>query len=78
MSGPPFLLDHQALTEAKLIVLLNNHISTAMWCCSYEDGEGWSVLPRQTLGQPRSVVHEGLPGGDVGRGTRQDHREVPH
>jgi len=36
------LLDQavQALTDAKLIVLLNNHISTAMWCCSPHDGEG--------------------------------------
>ena len=23
-----------------MIVLLNNHISTAMWCCSPHDGEG--------------------------------------
>ena len=28
------------MTDAKLIVLLNNHISTAMWCCSPHDGEG--------------------------------------
>ena len=30
----------EALTEAGLIVLPNNHMSTAMWCCSMEDGEG--------------------------------------
>ena len=33
-------LPSKALTDAKLIILLNNHISTAMWCCSYDDGEG--------------------------------------
>jgi len=30
----------EALTEAGLIVLPNNHMSSAMWCCSMEDGEG--------------------------------------
>ena len=29
---------HQALTDAKLIVLLNNHISTAQWCCPSDEG----------------------------------------
>merc|ERR1719192_3003201 len=34
------LLDQavQALTDAKLIVLLNNHISTAQWCCPSDEG----------------------------------------
>merc|ERR1711887_276219 len=30
----------KALTDAKIIILPNNHMSTAMWCCSYDDGEG--------------------------------------
>jgi len=30
----------ESLTNHGLIVILNNHISTAMWCCSSEDGEG--------------------------------------
>jgi len=29
-----------ALSDAKLIVLPNSHVSTAMWCCSPDDGEG--------------------------------------
>ena len=32
------LKPHQALTDAKLIVLLNNHISTAQWCCPSDEG----------------------------------------
>jgi len=31
----------ESLTNNGLIVILNNHISTAMWCCSAEDGEGF-------------------------------------
>jgi len=30
----------KSLTDHGLIVILNNHISTAMWCCSFDDGEG--------------------------------------
>jgi len=30
----------KSLTDHGLIVILNNHVSTAMWCCSYDDGEG--------------------------------------
>merc|ERR1711872_476839 len=30
----------KALTDAKIIILPNNHVSTAMWCCSPDDGEG--------------------------------------
>jgi len=30
----------KALTDAKIIILPNNHMSTAMWCCSPDDGEG--------------------------------------
>eukprot|EP00088_Acartia_fossae_P046304 TRINITY_DN4998_c0_g1_i2.p1 TRINITY_DN4998_c0_g1~~TRINITY_DN4998_c0_g1_i2.p1 ORF type:complete len:374 (-),score=39.35 TRINITY_DN4998_c0_g1_i2:51-1172(-) len=30
----------KSLTDQGLIVILNNHISTAMWCCSMDDGEG--------------------------------------
>ena len=29
-----------ALTRAGLMVILNNHISAAMWCCSETDGNG--------------------------------------
>ena len=29
-----------ALSDAKLIVIPNSHVSTAMWCCSPDDGEG--------------------------------------
>lgn len=30
----------KALTDEKLMVVLNNHVSTATWCCSDSDGEG--------------------------------------
>ena len=29
-----------ALTKAGVMVILNNHISDAMWCCSEDDGNG--------------------------------------
>jgi len=29
-----------ALTDANVMVILNNHMSNAGWCCSYEDGNG--------------------------------------
>ena len=28
----------EALTKAEVITILNNHISTAQWCCPSEDG----------------------------------------
>mmetsp|Transcript_73364 Transcript_73364/g.174781 ORF Transcript_73364/g.174781 Transcript_73364/m.174781 type:complete len:584 (+) Transcript_73364:128-1879(+) len=30
----------KAVTDAGLLVILNNHVSTKMWCCSPWDGEG--------------------------------------
>lgn len=30
----------EALTRSGLMVVLNNHVSKAMWCCSTTDGEG--------------------------------------
>ena len=30
----------KALSDAKIIILPNSHMSTAMWCCSADDGEG--------------------------------------
>jgi endoglucanase len=30
----------ESLTEAGLAVILNNHISDAIWCCSADDGNG--------------------------------------
>ena len=30
----------QALSDAGVMTILNNHISDAMWCCSYDDGNG--------------------------------------
>lgn len=30
----------ESLTQAGVAVILNNHISDAMWCCSNEDGNG--------------------------------------
>ena len=30
----------KALTDAGLLIILNNHISDAMWCCSNLDGNG--------------------------------------
>ena len=54
-----------ALTEAKVITILNNHISTAQWCCPQEDGlwytdkypesdffEGWIQITERYLGNP--------------------------
>lgn len=36
------IFDHtiKALTTAGVAVILNNHISDAMWCCSDWDGNG--------------------------------------
>ena len=28
----------EALTRAEVITILNNHVSTAQWCCHPEDG----------------------------------------
>ena len=28
----------EALTRAEVITILNNHVSTAQWCCNPEDG----------------------------------------
>jgi len=30
----------ESLTQAGLLVILNNHVSTAKWCCDINDGEG--------------------------------------
>ncbi len=30
----------QKLTENGLMVILNNHTSKSMWCCTYWDGDG--------------------------------------
>ena len=30
----------ESLTNAGVAVILNNHISDAMWCCSEDDGNG--------------------------------------
>ncbi|CAK0830202.1 unnamed protein product [Prorocentrum cordatum] len=30
----------EALTDKGLMVILNNHVSSARWCCSLSDGEG--------------------------------------
>ena len=30
----------QSLTDRGLMIVLNNHIGRAMWCCSEDDGEG--------------------------------------
>lgn len=30
----------ESITKAGLAVILNNHISDAMWCCSVTDGNG--------------------------------------
>ena len=30
----------QALADAGVMIILNNHISTAEWCCSSTDGNG--------------------------------------
>lgn len=30
----------QVLTAVGLMVILNNHTSRSMWCCSNDDGEG--------------------------------------
>jgi endoglucanase len=30
----------QTLTSVGLMVILNNHTSSSMWCCSNEDGDG--------------------------------------
>lgn len=35
-----FDLTVKELTEAGIMVILNNHISSSMWCCSESDGEG--------------------------------------
>ena len=34
----------KVLTETGLMVILNNHTSKSMWCCSNDDGDGlwWS------------------------------------
>jgi len=34
-----------ALTEANLMVIINNHMSNAGWCCSYDDGNGFWYTP---------------------------------
>jgi endoglucanase len=30
----------EEITKAGLMILMNNHISSSMWCCSTSDGEG--------------------------------------
>ena len=30
----------EELTKAGVMVILNNHVSSSMWCCSESDGEG--------------------------------------
>jgi endoglucanase len=36
----------EALTRAGVMVILNNHISDAMWCCNLDDGNGLWYNPR--------------------------------
>ena len=35
----------ESLTNAGIVVILNNHISDAMWCCSLTDGNGMWYNP---------------------------------
>jgi hypothetical protein len=36
-----FTLVIKALSAAKLMVILDNHVSRATWCCGNKDGNGW-------------------------------------
>ncbi|XP_023338666.1 uncharacterized protein LOC111709274 [Eurytemora carolleeae] len=46
----------ESLTDHGLLIILNNHMSTAMWCCSSSDGEGlWF-----TDEYPTAMFEEGL------------------
>ncbi|CAJ1449668.1 unnamed protein product [Effrenium voratum] len=48
----------QALTDAGLVVILNNHVSHRGWCCSADDGEGlWYT---KTFTEAQWLAHLGM------------------
>lgn len=70
----------EALTDAGLLVILNNHISNSIWCCNDDDGNGlwytndypeaawiadWVALAQRYQDNPRVI------GGDLRNEPRQ-------
>jgi len=77
----------ESLTEAGVAVILNNHISDAMWCCSNEDGNGlWhnknytaDQWQQAVVGMSRRYVENPLViGNDLRNEIRDDFKNMLH